>query len=384
MFCTSCGKSVPKGAKFCPACGAVQTERSRAGRRANGLGSIYKRGNGYEAQVIVCYKDGIPVKKRKSGFKTKREAQAFCLQARIPKETLSLVFQPQKPARTLDQLYEEWQSSHTQRVSLSTMKTYAAAYKHFEPLRQRDIDSITAKDLQDCMDKVTAGSRTRGNMCVVAHLLWDYAISAAYTAHDITRTLYVGESISKQREPITEDELERIRLAIGTEPYAEYIYALCYLGFRPGEMLALKKTDLHDEDGVMFLVGGSKTAAGKNRRVPVPHQIREIVERQMQTPSEWLFPLEKHNCKGETLGWTQMNELYLRSRVFKPMCKRLGISETKSPYCARHTYADKLKRAAGSDKEKAALIGHADYAFTQRRYQSTDLHELVAVVDSLE
>ena len=77
---------------------------------------------------------------------------------------------------------------------------------------------------------------------------------------------------------------------------------------------------------------------------------------------------------------TQRREVLpgLRSR------KRLGISETKSPYCARHTYADKLKRAAGSDKEKAALIGHADYAFTQRRYQSTDLHELAAVVDSLE
>ena len=63
---------------------------------------------------------------------------------------------------------------------------------------------------------------------------------------------------------------------------------------------------------------------------------------------------------------------------------KLGIPTTKTPYCTRHTYADKLKHATGTAKEKAALIGHADYAFTQRCYQSTDLQELANVVDSLE
>ena len=150
-------------------------------------------------------------------------------------------------------------------------------------------------------------------------------------------------------------------------------------------MLALKKTDLHEEAGVMYLVGGSKTAAGKNRRVPVPNQIRKIVtDLAKDTPSEWLFPLAKHNSHGTIVEWDKMSDRYLRDSVFRPLCEKLDIPLTKTPYCARHTYADKLKHASGADKEKAALIGHAHYTFTQQRYQSANLQDLAAVVESIE
>ena len=385
MFCMTCGTSLPSDAKFCSTCGAPQAQHTRLGRRANGLGSIYKRGTGYEVQFILGYKGGIAVKKRKAGFRTKREAQEYCKQMFSFDSDLPGAAQHRKPTPTLNQLYEEWLPSHSQRISTNTMRTYQTAYRHFGPLHQRDIGKITAKDLQGCLDALPLGSRTRATMAVVARLLWAYAISATYVVYDITRTLYVGESISKQRDPITEDELERIRQAIGAEPYAEYIYALCYLGFRPGEMLALKKTDLHEEAGVMYLVGGSKTAAGKNRRVPVPNQIRKIVtDLAKDTPSEWLFPLAKHNSHGTIVEWDKMSDRYLRDSVFRPLCEKLDIPLTKTPYCARHTYADKLKHASGADKEKAALIGHAHYTFTQQRYQSANLQDLAAVVESIE
>ena len=64
------------------------------------------------------------------------------------------------------------------------------------------------------------------------------------------------------------------------------------------------------------------------------------------------------------------------------MMERLGIAEGKVPYGARHTYADKLKNASGSDKDKAALIGHSNYLFTQDKYQSTHLKDLYNLVNS--
>ena len=78
-----------------------------------------------------------------------------------------------------------------------------------------------------------------------------------------------------------------------------------------------------------------------------------------------------------------MTHAYFRESVFIPMMKRLGIAEGKTPYCARHTYADKLKAAAGDDQAKAALMGHTDYAFTQAKYQSIALDDLSAVADSI-
>ena len=79
-----------------------------------------------------------------------------------------------------------------------------------------------------------------------------------------------------------------------------------------------------------------------------------------------------------------MSDNYLRENTFKPMMARLGIAEGKVPYAARHTFSNKLKNAAGDDVDKAALMGHSKYTFTQTNYQSTDLSELTAVMDSIK
>ena len=62
----------------------------------------------------------------------------------------------------------------------------------------------------------------------------------------------------------------------------------------------------------------------------------------------------------------------------------LGFSGAKVPYCARHTYADLLKSASGSDRDKAALIGHSNYLFTQSAYQSSAIPDLKALVDTFK
>jgi integrase len=83
-------------------------------------------------------------------------------------------------------------------------------------------------------------------------------------------------------------------------------------------------------------------------------------------------------------GFRPMSDNYFRESVFKRICCLLGIAEGKVPYAARHTFSNKLKKADGVDIDKARLIGHSDYTFTQTKYQTTDLDELQAVVDSMK
>ena len=207
------------------------------------------------------------------------------------------------------------------------------------------------------MDNCPSGKRTHQNMKCVAGLLWAYAFDANIVQKDVTQNLYIGKGETEQREPLTEAEIEVIRQAIGHIPYAEYVYALCYLGFRPGEFLSLKKSDLHDESGVTYLVGSGKTEAGRNRRVPVPQAITAIVENRMAVPNtDLLFPRAATNRKGEFIGYKGMSDAYFCESIFKPMMKKLGIAEGKVPYCARHSYSDKLKNADGDEKAKAALM----------------------------
>lgn len=355
----------------------------RTKSRGNGQGTAYKRGRTWEAQVIVGWKpptqEGghpVPIKRRKGGFKTKAEALAAC-------EALATAT-GMKHRPTLLEIYDQWEPWYENRIDPSTMGCYSAAFKHFSDLHNTYIDLITAGDLQDCMDKCPAGKRTHQNMKVVAGLLWAYAYDRDFVTKKVTENLYIGNGKTTQREPLTEQELEIIQRNVTTEPFADYVYALCFLGFRPGEFLALKKADLRKEDGVAYLIGGSKTDAGRDRLVPIPAQISWIIENRKNTVgTDLLFPQYCYSRKGEFTGYKEMSDAYFREAIFKPLMRKLGIAEGKVPYCARHTYSDKLRDAAGDDKTKAAIMGHTDYAFTQSHYQSVRVSDLRAVAESL-
>lgn len=356
-------------------------------KRGNGQGTAYKRGKVWEAQVIIGWRlpddansRPIPIKRRKSGFATKKEAINYC-------NTL-LHLDKRVESISLANLYSRWEKAYASRVSPKTLSGYRQAYEHFSDLHPVSVDVITATDLQQCMDNCTAGKRTHEMMKTTANLLWKYAVDAQYASKNVAENLYTGKGKTVPREPITESELEKIRSVVGVEPYADYVYAICYLGFRPTEFLTLKKTDYNEEDGIAYLIGGSKTDAGRDRRVVIPAQIEQIIKDRLNVDgTNLLFPMlcYSRHLKSQPVfkGYKQMSHNYFNNFVFKPLMERLGISG-RVPYSARHTYADKLKNASGDAKDKASLIGHTDYDFTQHRYQSSPLKDLKAVVDTIE
>ena len=191
--------------------------------------------------------------------------------------------------------------------------------------------------------------------------------------------MYVGDDETTHYEPLTEDELLRIEQS-GLE-YSDYIVAMCYLGYRPTELWTLKKTDYHADGDTHYLVGGIKTEAGRNRAVTIPPRIQSIIDRRLSAiGTDILFPRVDRDKSGEFAGYSVMPERYFNRYIWKPMMDRLGITG-KVPYAARHTYANKMKRATGDEKDKAGLMGHASYETTRKHYQSTTLAEKKAITD---
>ena len=396
MICTKCKAEVVQGASFCPWCGKKQTASHRKPKRTgNGTGTAYKRGSGWTAEAVVGWrelpddmmdpankKQRIPIKRTKGGFPTKAAALAYIPTLKQAKDESNL---------TLQQVYDAWEPWYSPRVDPSTMAGYRSAFHYYGSLYNRRISTISAGDLQECMDACPRGKRTHQNMKVVAGLIWKYAKDKHIVSQVESENLYTGKGKSKKREALTDLEVEKIRQAIGADRYAEYIFCLCYLGFRPGEMLEIRKDQVIDHDGRLFISEGKKTEAGIGRTVPVHQRIEAIIRERMYIPgTDLIFPQytftrpSKKEPQPLFLGFKQMSDNYFREMVFKPICARLGIADGKVPYAARHTFSNKLKNAEGDDRDKAALIGHSDYTFTQTKYQSTDLDELLQVVDSLK
>ncbi len=401
--CIKCKRDIPlETFTFCPVCGSDQVEREKPERRkksrGNGTGTAYLRTNKgkgtWTACVVVGWKlpddpskPKTAVKKTKGGFATRRDALNYCSQLKLDTTARRLL--------TMEECWKEWSGPYEERIGKSTFAGYRSAYNHYSPLHGTHMDKIAVTELQKCIDAVP-GHRMKELMKTTAGLLWRHCVAHNLLDKDITGILYTGKEQSVQRPPLTTEEIEVIRQNIGKYRYAEYIYCLVYLGFRPGEMLELKKDQLHhylkkNDKGevvadIWYIIGGKKTAAGKDRVIPIPSPILNyIIDRSYVPGTDLLFPMYQFDRKKEKfIRFKNMTDEYLNKHVFKKMTKALGIADGKVPYCARHSFADKLKNADGTDKSKAAIIGHSKYLFTQEHYQSDTIEELAALVASFE
>ena len=372
-----------------------EKKKTRPKVRGNGMGCAYQRPGQktwtVEGVVGWKYPNGDitkpkrPVRKTKGGFRTKKDALDYVSKLQHSGAV--------RVRMTMEELYSAWSTHYSPRIGESTMDGYYYAYQHFAPLHGTYVDLIRSEDLQLCMDECKAGKRTHENMRCIANLLWKYAIDTNILDRNVAANLYTGKGVSVQREALTEQEETAIKSTIGCERYAEYIYCLCWLGYRPGEMLELRKDQLfhasvniNDEDvDIWYFVNGKKTDSGRDRVVVVPDEILPIILDRIFIPgTDLVFPQYQFNRKKvpELVQFKQMHHSYFNKHVFKPIMQKLHIAEKKVPYSARHSYADKLKKASGADKDKAALIGHSNYLFTQDKYQSSHMKDLYEIVSS--
>jgi len=370
MICSKCTKAVQDDAAYCPYCGkrlSIQPKSARTKQRGNGTGMAYKRGKTWTARVTVGweYVDGKKRQKyrTKGGFTTKTAAENYCY-------TLKTNPEAPKATESFSQIYDRWQKEYDGRIADTTMATYKAAWKYYKKLHPLPIADITVSQLQECITDCPKGRSTLNDMRTVCSLVYKYAIVNKLVKDNPAQHLYVNAKKKGTRPAFTADELEKIRQAVGNIPYADYVYFMCYTGFRPNEMLSLKK-DAYDK-AHNCLVGGFKTEAGTNRSVPVSAKIAPILTERMASKSEYIFPRP---------DGSMMDDEHFRKYCFNPLMTALGI-EGKVPYSCRHTFANLLKNVKGSDTDKAALIGHSDASMT-KYYQSADYESLKAIIKKI-
>lgn len=376
MICRRCKNEAPPGALFCPLCGVRLENIKTSRKRGNGTGTVWRLQNGsYIATVVLGYyldDDGKLHKKTRSRcFDKKKDAVAA-----LP----GLKREPVRNMITLKQLYDRWLPTH--QAGKSTLDCYRAAFRYFEDLYFVKMDAIEIDDLQECIDGCGHGRRTQENMRACLGLMYKYGIPRHLIPDDLNlaQFLKVGGEGAAHREAFTDIQIEQIRRA-GTER-ADTILCMIYLGFRPSEFLSLTAKD-YDLKRRCF-VGGAKTAAGKGRTVTVSPKILAIIEDRVRRGGYIV----------STPSGGQWNLQEFTEKVFYPALEDAGIDNPivsvagdtarhrYTPHSCRHTFATLMKRAAGSDKDKLALIGHTS-GEQLRDYQDVHYADLQAITDAI-
>ncbi len=375
MTCSKCRKPIEPEWSYCPYCGGNLRVKSKGTKtRANGTGTAYKRGKTWTARIVVGYlikrlDDGtlktVPVPRTKGGFKTKTEALAYCTALKTEKKQNRV-----SENESFGNLFVRFEKEYSTRIAKSTMATYKAAFKYYQNIHHEKITELTHSEIQACIDACPRGRSTKNDMRTVCSLVFKFAITNGIDVKNQAENLYCGNEKKGTRRAFTPEELKLIGESVGKLPYADYVYCLCYLGFRPNEMLELEKTSYDAEH--RCLIGGFKTEAGRDRIVTISPKILPIIEKQIEADSRYIFPRDDGSL---------MKDDYFRKHCFNPLMEQLGI-EGAVPYSCRHTFANLLKNVRGSDTDKAALIGHSDASMT-KYYQSPDYASLRAITDSI-
>lgn len=377
--CRKCHAELPDAARFCPACGTKQDISRKPKSRGNGTGSVYKLPNGTWIAIKVLRREideqgkSHRVTVSKSGFRTKKEALLY-----LPNLNQQTKQEKQKSI-TFKQLYDKWEPTH--KKSKSTMDCYRAAMKHFLPVWNEPMVEITVDDLQECMDDVS-GKRTQENMKAVCGLLYKYAIPRNMATLNMGQYLVVNGTAGIGKEGLPLDALETLKKNVQNVPYADYIVAQCYLGFRPSELLDLDAGS-YDKKRKAF-TGGAKTEAGKNRIVTVSPKIQPIIDR--LTANKIAGPIF---CAEN--GSRMVIEEY-RSKFYQaleacgidnPIIEVNGVKRRKyTPHSCRHTFSTLMKSVQAPDKDKLALIGHTSTEML-RHYQDVDIEGLRRITDAI-
>lgn len=325
-------------------------------RRANGTGNVVRltgnRRRPYAVRVSCLDRRGRVRQKYLSYHATVAEAQAalavYVAGRPAPADVLTM---------TVAQVYEAWCARKLHRVSASVAASYRSAWGHLGTLASHRMRDLCTDDLQQIIDRMERDGMGRASMEKIRGLLrelYKYAMERDIVSKDFTAYLELPEVGPKyERGTLSEAQLQTVaELATAGVLWADTVLFLCYTGFRVGEFLALTPASYH-ADG-RYLVGGSKTKAGKDRIVPVHPRVLPILLRWLDTGGPCIFHKDG----------ARMTSDWYRDRAFGPVMDQIGLPQA-TPHWCRHTCASRLRAAGADELAIKRILGHADKDITE-------------------
>ena len=376
MQCIKCKKEIPDSSAYCLHCGKKQTvEKRRSRKRANKQGSVYKlsgnRAKPYAVVLPATYDSEGNKKQSYYGYYATKTEALNALNDVISKGVTDNI------GLSLTQIFNEWKTLKFRELSKSAVSNYNAAFKFFEPIKDKKFKDIRAIDVQQLVDSAVELGKSRATCEKIRNLysqLCQYAMSIDLITQNYAKFLVMPTMEKAEKEPFTREEVEKIAAAAEYDETAMIIMIFFYTGFRINELFQLTKENVHLENDIPYFIGGMKTEAGKDRIIPIHSRILPYVKHFAQKESKYLIP----NTKGGMTHYRRFKD----DRYF-PLLEKLGIKR-RTPHCTRHTFATGLQAKDTKPEDIIRLMGHTDYKTTTENYIHQQLEQLKKSIENLE
>lgn len=250
----------------------------------NGYGTVTKlsgrRRKPYAARITTGWtEDGKQIKKYLGYYKTRQEAmKALADYNQNP-------FDLAAHEVTFAELYEKWLTLKERGKQVTACN--AAAFKSLSALHNMVFADIRKRHIQGVIDSSSLSFSSKQRMKVLCNQLFKYAIDQEIVTTNFAALVEMPPSEQSQiHNPFTDEELN-ILWQNADDTGAQIALILSYTGLRPTELAQIKIADVDLEN--RYMRGGVKTAAGKNRIIPIAKKILPIINQLYNSSTEYLL-----------------------------------------------------------------------------------------------
>jgi integrase len=265
---------------------------------------------------------------------------------------------------TLEEVWNEWEEGHSQKVSKSSMSVYRSAWRKMERLHRMQMSELRASHFQAIVDDNKESASVR-MVKVVAGLLYRHAMKIEAVDQDHSAFIELPkQSKKKEKTPFSDEEIKSVMEKVG-DRHADMVAILLYTGMRVSELLEMRTENIDLDNRIM--VGGLKTEAGKDRKIPIHKKIVPIIERNIG--KEYLFS----SPRGGKYHYS--NE----GMAINRWLKKNGLSHTIHE--TRHTFISQAKRIGLDDLTLKRIVGHSTKDITEHYAHKLEQDLLNAIDD---
>lgn len=275
------------------------------------------------------------------------------------------VAQP-KNQKTFAEVYEEfydwkYEQDKSRSYSTTTKNSTRAAFRNCAALHDKPFASLRYEDLQAVLDNCTLKHASQELILGLMHQMYAYAEILELCDKDYSEHVKIKIPDDDEHGVAFTDEELKTFWKSQDDQTAEMMLIMCYSGFRINEY---RNLEINFKDG--YFRGGSKTAAGKNRIVPIHSAIVPLVKKRISRDGKLL---------SVTAGAfrAQMGEYLALHNI-----------PDHTPHDCRHTFSRLCEKYGVRENDRKRMLGHAFNDITNDIYGHRDLIDLKKEIEKIK
>lgn len=341
-------------------------------RKPNGYGSIIKMGGNrrkpYAARITVSYstlENGTKKQKYKNigYYKTHEEAEIAL--AEFNKEPYDI----DMSKITFEELYNQYLEVNKEYITLSSLKQLKNAFNHCKSIHKRPICLLKFSNYQRVINECKLSYSTKSKIKYLINVLCKYAHRNNILKQNFAEYLKVGKKEKVSMVLFNYAEIEYIEDKSKDDLIYDIALILLYTGLRINELLLIKKSNVFIKN--KYMIGGSKTEAGKDRIIPIHDKIVSSIQHHLDSPGTYLITDPKTNGR---IPYSSFRYNWLK----KPILKAFKTHTT------RHTFISGLHASGVPEITIKFIVGHAQSGITSQVYMHKQVDELRYCVNKLD